>query len=421
MTRFSSKTHTLVLLGLVALASAAMDPHDLAQRMGLGFGTSWFKTSYYDPDAYSEKFVIDAKERGLSNMRIRVRADLYGYRTNTFDKEALNDMLDDLEVVVSDCINHGVVPIISWIHRAAEANASEDDGDHFVRWWRFVARRFADAPFELAFNLFTELDDGPIRDDPAIYNDWTSRAIAAIRGTGGNNKKRVIILASPGKTAKNLNLIDPAIFLEDRYLMAEWHIYASGPNKNNGKKHWEGTGSEDERAAARRHINMAIEWSRISGIPTYMGAWMPMDNQKGSLEQDEVEAFAKFFATELAQAGIPSSINVNSHYYHEKKGYWRRRKKIGGRFLSVRHILTKALAGYRDFATPETTTIPYDDETTTAAHNDETTTAGYNDETTTAGHSECPEYRDCNCPDYAYEVYTYDNNGCRLDCSCKRA
>eukprot|EP00050_Salpingoeca_kvevrii_P004231 m.246425 g.246425 ORF g.246425 m.246425 type:complete len:410 (+) comp10968_c1_seq1:838-2067(+) len=394
----------LVALLAAMSASAALTPLELSAQMGLGLSTSWFKSSKWSPEKYSTKFLAEAKERGLSHLRLRVRADIYGFKTDTYDKESMMNMLDNLEMVVADCIEHGIVPVISWIHHEAEVNGRPEDGDNYVRWWRIVARRFMDAPFELTFNLFTELGVGAVRDVPAIYNDWTKRAVSAIRGTGGNNEHRVIILGSPGKTSKNLYDVDTSILLNDLHLMVEWHIYASGPNKSGGQKNWEGTGSEEERAAAREHITTALEWGRMAGVLTYMGAWMPMDNIDGSLEQDEVEAFAKFFANELAAAGIPSTVNTDWHYYDETKQVWPRRSVIGGRSIQVRRVLNKMLAGYKSFSLIEASA----------------STIAPAKETTTAATVKCPSYRDCNCPDHGVAVYSYDNNGCPISCRCKR-
>ena len=93
--------------------------------------------------------------------------------------------------------------------------------------------------FRLSFNLFTELGvdkcgdhcENSLREDTAKYNNWTASVVNIIRHSGGNNAKRIIILGSPKKTGKGLKDIDPSIYSNDDYMLAEWHMYASGANK----------------------------------------------------------------------------------------------------------------------------------------------------------------------------------------------
>ena len=58
------------------------------------------------------------------------------------------------------------------------------------------------------------------------------------------------------------------------YLMAEWHFYASGPDKINEKKLWT-TGTDAEKKLITDKIQTALAWQQQTGIPTWVGAWMP--------------------------------------------------------------------------------------------------------------------------------------------------
>ena len=76
--------------------------------------------------------------------------------------------------------------------------------------------------------------------------------------TGGNNAKRILFLSSPGKTAVGLPKIDPEIYRNDSYLMAEWHIYASGPvKKPTSLKYWIGSG--DGTGVGKENVRIAIK------------------------------------------------------------------------------------------------------------------------------------------------------------------
>lgn len=45
------------------------------------------------------------------------------------------------------------------------------------------------------------------------------------------------------KNRQGFTTINQSIYINDPQMMAEWHIYASGPNKNpDGQKFWRGEG-----------------------------------------------------------------------------------------------------------------------------------------------------------------------------------
>lgn len=301
-------------------------PASYRNKLDLGFSTNWFKSS--PPlSKYNVQNIKDVRLAGFKHLRLRCRADLYTYPYN--DTE-FDSFLDDLETVVDDCINENVFPVISWIHHEAEAYGTDEDFDNYLRWWRKVARKLKDKDFRLSFNLFTELGidecqhtgncDGSLKEDTAKYNKWTSRVVKAIRGTGGNNDKRILILTSPKKTAKGLKDIDHTIYQNDNYMMAEFHIYASGPNKKEGSpKYWVGNGTTEQRQTLLDEIAMA---ENDIPLKLYFGAWMAHDNNFGGLNQSEVENFARYFVSVMKTKKIPSSLNVLDNYYDTKDSVW---------------------------------------------------------------------------------------------------
>lgn len=231
---------TFAVFGFLSATTTSqpITPADYQKNIGQGFATNWFKTA--DPlSDYKDKNIEDVFSKNFRNLRLRCRADLY---SAPYNNSAFTEFLNSLTKVVDKCLEVGVTPIISWIHHHAEAYATEKDRRNYVAWWTAVAKKLKHKDYRLSFNLFTELGiDGcggskdtckeSLRMRPEKYNRWTSEVVAAIRATGGKNAKRILILASPGKTAKDLDKIDPQIYQNDPYMMAEWHIYASGPNK----------------------------------------------------------------------------------------------------------------------------------------------------------------------------------------------
>ena len=165
--------------------------------------------------------------------------------------------------------------------------------------------------------------------------------VAAIRATGGNNVQRILILGSPGKTAKDLKNINSTIYSNDPYMMAEWHVYASGPNKKeDGQKYWSGNGYPKGQENVKKAINKATNFTKESKLRTYLGAWMPQDNKCGDLNEDEVISFARFFVIELSSVNIPWSLNVLDRYYDTKEKTWLTEKQcIKERNLNMSKVL----------------------------------------------------------------------------------
>lgn len=313
-----------------------------------GFAANWFKTA--EPlSKYNAKNIEDVYLKGFRNVRLRSRADLYSPPYNSVD---FTWFLANLTVVVDKCIETGVAPIISWINHHAEANATKQDRRNYVRWWTAVATQLRDRHYSLSFNLFTELGlDGcggkkstcseSLRMRPDKYNRWTSEVVDAIRKTGGKNKQRILILGSPGKTGKDLHKINAAIYENDPFMLAEWHVYASGPNKKvGGQKYWSGDGIRDGRDNVKEAIREATDFTRRSNLLTYLGAWMPADNKGGSLDQTEVINFARFFAKKLKKEKIPWSLNVLDRYYDTGRCQWlTEMQDVKGRMLNMSRVL----------------------------------------------------------------------------------
>lgn len=289
------------------------------QKMGTGFSTNYFKTLNFNK--YRKQNIEDILQKGFKNVRLRCRADLDGFDMTTF--------LNNLETVVDDCLEKDVVPIISWIHHEAEAFANETHRQGYLQWWTEVATRLKDKDYRLSFNLFTELGvDGcgdsceqSLRENRNKYHNWTIEVVQRIRESGGKNDKRIIILASPTKTAKGLDEIDSSVYKNDDYMMVEWHFYASGPNKKpGGAKFWEGDGTGEGKNNVDAAFQYATDFTTSTGVLTYLGAWMPQDNSSGALNQTEVIYFARYFIEQLYP--IPWSLNVLDVYYKTKTSQW---------------------------------------------------------------------------------------------------
>ncbi|XP_063405507.1 cellulase/esterase CelE-like [Mytilus trossulus] len=321
-------------------------PTKYQKKIAQGFSTNFFKTLNFKK--YNKKNLADIYERGFRNVRLRCRADLDNLNMAVF--------LDNLETVVNDCLATNIAPIISWIHHEAEAFATELHRTNYLKWWRRVAEKLKDKDYRLSFNLFTELGVDScenecaqsLRENTAKYNDWTSAVVKRIRKSGGKNDKRMLILGSPKKTAKGLEEIDQNIYKNDPYMMAEWHIYASGPNKkltndgNPGQKYWSGTGDDFGKSNVMTAIGYANYFTSFYNLTTYLGAWMPQANEFGDLSQSEIINFGKYFVQVIKP--IPWSMNVLDTYYDTRNSDWILNDQvIKGQTLNMSRVLDEII------------------------------------------------------------------------------
>lgn len=106
------------------------------------------------------------------------------------------------------------------------------------------------------------------------------------------------------------------------YLMAEWHFYAADPSKTNEKKLWT-TGTAAEKQLVLDQIQLALDWQAQTGIPTWVGAWMPGNYNDGDdYTLSEQMTFAAFLCDSLDAAGIPFAVNSDTKFYDRQSGQW---------------------------------------------------------------------------------------------------
>ena len=87
-------------------------------------------------------------------------------------------------------------------------------------------------PDSLSFDLLIEYSDA-LNKDQVMLDTMFEEVFAAIRE---DNPTRILFISPRGRSSPG-NLVDLSIPSRGgRYLMAEWHFYASGPSKTNPTK-----------------------------------------------------------------------------------------------------------------------------------------------------------------------------------------
>ena len=99
------------------------------------------------------------------------------------------------------------------------------------------------------------------------------------------------------------------------------------------------SGRKADRAKVDGIFELAAAWSASSGVPSWVGAWMPYDNTDGDLSQAEVGAFACYFSFVARKHGVPWSLNDLSKYYDVAAREWLSTAVVRGVRLEMPPIL----------------------------------------------------------------------------------
>lgn len=287
------------------LGAQPITPKVYQQMLGRGMDVDWSKTEK-GRTYYNEEAAKDFKEVGISHVRIRIK------------DPADESLLNSLDKQIEDCLEVGLIPIIAYQADEFKNEPNEKNIQKVVHWWSTVAKRYKDVSHLLSFDLLIEATDA-LNKQPEKLNEIYERLVTEIRKT---NPTRIIMI-SPRLRSDAAYLNELKIPTNHNgYLMAEWHFYASGPSKTNERKLWT-TGTKKEKQLIQEKINLALKWQRETGIPTWVGAWMPGNYNDGddySIEEQVI--FAQYMTQALDEASIPFAVNSDTKFYNRETNRW---------------------------------------------------------------------------------------------------
>ncbi|MGL4345911.1 MAG: glycoside hydrolase family 5 protein, partial [Cellulosilyticaceae bacterium] len=298
------------------IVSRPISPWQYQALLGRGMDVDWSKTSAGRSN-YNVQAVKDFKAQGISHVRIRIK------------DEADEALFAALDKQIKDCLDYGIIPIIAYQGDELKNNPTDKNINKVVKWWETVANRYKDYSHLLSFDVLIEVTDA-LSKEPDQLNRVYEKAVTTIRKT---NPTRIIMI-SPRLRSDAAYLGELAIPTQHNgYLMAEWHFYASGPSKDNARKLWT-VGTPAEKNLINEKIDLALAWQQQTGIPTWVGAWMPGNYNDGDdyTVQEQV-VFADYMTEQLAKAKIPFAVNSDTKFYNRETNTWETH------MISVRDII----------------------------------------------------------------------------------
>lgn len=303
----------LLVFALFALPDdAPIQPFEMQSKLGRGFDVSWVEFGK-NIEFYSDLQVQAMKEQGFSTARIRTKLP------------ADSTLFSMLDVVIEDCFEHGVIPIIAYNALEYELNPTAETLESDRLWWETVANHYQNYPHTLLFNLNIEWSEIGGKNATGV-NHWYETVTPGIRST---NPTRIIIY-SPIKLSNPSYLPDMKIPESGgEYVMAEFHSYAAGPSSDslsaNGRpnpKYWT-TGTEYQKELVRNMIATGRNWQDSTGIATWLGAWMAGNvNHGNTFPASDQAIFAEYFVHVLDSLEIPWAINTLDMYYDIENDLW---------------------------------------------------------------------------------------------------
>lgn len=299
---FSCKTDDVVVKPQYEISDYA---RQFISGMGRGMDVDWSKTAG-GMDNYNTQTVVDFKKRGLGHVRIRIADDIS------------NSLLTGLDQQINDCLTNGLIPVVAYQANDFKLSPTDANLAKVVQWWTAVAERYKSYSNKLAFDIIIEVSD-VLTDHPDMLNKVYEQVVTAIRKT---NPERIIFISPRYFSSSQFlsELIIPS--QHNGYLLAEWHMYAAGPSKTNAKKLWT-TGTAAEKKIIDINIQLAVDWSKKTGIPTWVGAWMPGDyNDGNNYSVAEQVVFSRYMSCQLDKAGIPFSVNSDTKFYDRSNNSW---------------------------------------------------------------------------------------------------
>lgn len=274
--------------------------------MGKGFDVTWSEFKKYS-DAFKEKVVADFASAGFRNVRIRMN----------LEKPTLNTtFMTKLKNQVNLCLNNGISPILAYQGYLLEESTQthEQNKIHLAEWWENMTVALKGYSYNVSFNILIEIS-GRYKDDYTNMNDFYAEVYNRVRA---KDSKRILIfppvhLSEPDSLQY---LVIPGGATE-KYVAAEWHFYAAGPNPDtSSKKYWINGSTAEERSGVLEPLQTAVSWSQSTGYSTWVGAWMAGNYNKGNNYSIVEQArFGSFMAQSLEDANIPWAINADNKFY----------------------------------------------------------------------------------------------------------
>jgi len=262
-------------------AAQMHDAFTITRDMGAGWnlGNSFeseYNETYWGNPATTEEMIHKIKEKGFTTLRIPVRwDDNYSDASSYTINEAY---LNRVQQVVNYGINDGMYVIINVHHNDLQTKVStysweqQQVKDELTAIWTQVGNRFRDYGDKLIFEVNNEPRCGEDWGGNTAYyncvNEYNETARAAIRATGGNNAKRLVMLPTYCASADEPKVAGWEKLSNDNMVAVSIHAYLPFQFAYEGEHT---TWNSDEYNSLRSVFDLLKSTFIDKGIPVVIG------------------------------------------------------------------------------------------------------------------------------------------------------
>ncbi len=271
--------------------------------------------TYWGNPKTTQAMIDTVNQAGFKTLRLPVSWDDHISGT---DHLIDSTWLDRVEEIANYALNNGMYVIINIHHNngwempttANEANAT----DYLNKLWPQIANRFKDYDYHVIFEVMNEprvtvngVDDwwGNNASYFDVLNRLDAAALKAIRDTGGNNAKRLVMI--PGYVAGvDAHQLDPLVLPNDTMIALSAHSYSPYDFALN----LSGTSVFSDTQTIDDIFNRLNTGFIAKGIPVVVGEWASVDKNNLS----ERVKHATYFVSKAQQYNIPTVWWDNGAY-----------------------------------------------------------------------------------------------------------
>jgi endoglucanase len=279
----------------------------------------------------TQSLIQNVAAQGYKSIRIPVTWDNHQSKTAPYAVETA--YLDRVEEVVNWALDADLYVLInihhdSWIW-AADMNTNRTVvEDRYEAIWNAIATRFRDAPQELLFESINEPQFNNVDDATAyaLLDDLNTSFHEIVRGTGGNNATRVLVLPTLHTNAEQgrLDALSATIeALNDENLAATIHYYGFWPFSVNVAGYTKF--NAEVQADLEGYFDRAYNEFVANGIPVIVGEWglLGFDAHTGTVEQGEKLKFFEYMGYYARQKGLTLQLWDNGQHFDRTGFTWK--------------------------------------------------------------------------------------------------
>ncbi|MGL4608234.1 MAG: cellulase family glycosylhydrolase [Trueperaceae bacterium] len=329
-------------------------PIDWQLGPGLNMGgtlESPIEGEWHDGFKVQEEHIRLAKEAGFKSLRLPIR-----WSTHTIDDNHTIDptFFARVDEIISWAHKHELVVVLAmlnWGHYGEDYNSLYFNPPahraKFMKLWEQISEHYNDYSNDsLYFELLNEPHNGSDSSgkkctdilpenqcftiDNVYWGDFLQEGLKTIRGTGGNNATRQVIIGNAEyNNAFRGGLNDTfaqALPANDRNIIVPIHMYQPinfthyGRSPDYTTKVWNGT--ESEKADILTALNNAEAWAKKHNRPIFIGEWGVIDD----VEPASRLRYIEYVVSEL------KSRNITWQYWTFDDGEWAVFDKENNRF-----------------------------------------------------------------------------------------